>query len=96
MASMNSKPFDDVAAELLRDDPDLAAELLRGALEDDAAGELATLRRQFVKAGLVTEGERIAAGAGRVLSPKQGEALREFGEPSGGAGDAGPLSVERD
>lgn len=64
MAGMNAKPFDDVAAELLRDDPDLAAELLRGVLEDGAAGELATLRRQFVKAGLVTEGAQIAPGAG--------------------------------
>lgn len=68
---MTGKPFDDVAADLYRHDPALVAEMVRSTLADGEAGEIATLHRQLIKAGLVTAAARIEAGAGLVLSPKQ-------------------------
>lgn len=47
---MKGKAFDDLVVELLREDPQLAAEMLNGILEDGDQSELLTVLRQMAKA----------------------------------------------
>jgi len=47
---MKGKAFDDVVVELLREDLNLAVEMLNGILEDGDQGELLTALRQLAKA----------------------------------------------
>jgi len=47
---MRGKPFDDVVVELLREDLNLAVEMLNGILEDSDQGELLTALRRMAKA----------------------------------------------
>jgi len=47
---VKGKAFDDLVVELLREDPQLAAEMLNGILEDGDQSELLTVLRQMAKA----------------------------------------------
>jgi len=47
---MKDKPFDDVVTDLLREDPNLAIEILNGILQDGDQGELLIALRQMAKA----------------------------------------------
>jgi probable addiction module antidote protein len=47
---MNDRTHDEAMAELLREDPDYAQELLNGILEDGEQGELLIVLRQMTKA----------------------------------------------
>ena len=44
------KPFDDVVVELMRENPDLAVEMLNDILEDGDQAELLTALRQMASA----------------------------------------------
>lgn len=47
---MKGRPFDDLMVDLLREDPNLAVEILNGILEDGDQSELLTVLRQMTKA----------------------------------------------
>ena len=74
------KPFDDVVVELMRENPDLAVEMLNDILEDGDQAELLTALRQMASAfGGVPEVARKAClnktQIYRTLSPKGNPAV---------------------
>jgi probable addiction module antidote protein len=77
---MKSKPNDDAMAELYRDDPALALELINGILEDGDQAELLIVLRQMAQAfgGVQAVAEQAHLNPTqlyRTLSPKGNPAL---------------------
>ena len=77
---MKSRPHDDAMADLYRDDPALALEVINAILEDGDQGELLTVLRQVAQAS--GGGQAVAEQAHlnptqlyRTLSPKGNPAL---------------------
>ena len=80
---MRSRPHDDAMAELFRDDPALALEVINGILADGDQAELMTVLRQLAQA--VGGVQTVAAQAHlnttqlyRTLSPKGNPALNSL------------------
>ena len=77
---MRSRPHDDAMAELFRDDPALALEVINGILADGDQAELMTVLRQLAQAvgGVQTVAEQAHLNPTqlyRTLSPKGNPAL---------------------
>ena len=77
---MKSRPHDDAMADLYRDDPALALEVINAILEDGDQGELLTVLRQVAQASGVVQAVAEQAHLNptqlyRTLSPKGNPAL---------------------
>lgn len=80
---MRSRPHDDAMAELFRDDPALALEVINGILADGDQAELMTVLRQLAQAvgGVQTVAEQAHLNPTqlyRTLSPKGNPALNSL------------------
>ena len=80
---MRSRPHDDAMAELFRDDPALALEVINGILADGDQAELMTVLRQLAQAvgGVQTVAEQAHLNPTqlyRTLSPEGNPALSNF------------------
>ena len=80
---MRSRPHDDAMAEVFRDDPALALEVINGILADGDQAELMTVLRQLAQAvgGVQTVAEQAHLNPTqlyRTLSPKGNPALNSL------------------